>query len=528
MPRQLRVFLCHASQDKPAVWKLHRYLKQHGISPWLDQADLLPGQDWEVEIPKAIFTSDVILVCLSKNSVNKEGYVQKEIAFALDKAMEKPEGVIFIIPVKLEECDVPKRLSRYQWVDYYKSDGRKRLLMGLSLRAQSLGEEITSIVMDDSKQRTPRSQTSKSEKKEEQKSATPDQPRSSVKQLEQKFSQKKPFTKILDPSSLNPSTVRKNKLQINYRWYGFAGIVLLLFILGGYGLNSLFNKPPEMTSTPTSQLFTETSKPPTETTVPLTSTLTEMPAPSPTPTTVLGVGSTARSLQDNMHLVYVPAGEFTMGSNDGEEDERPVHQVYLDAYWIDQTEVTNAMYAKCVEANQCNPPGIKGSYTQFSYFNNPEFSDYPVIYISWNDALSYCTWAGRTLPTEAQWEKASRGVEGQTYPWGNVDAKESLLNFNSIVGDTTKVGSYPKGVSIYGTLDMAGNVSEWVIDWYSDIYYESSPSSNPLGPDSGKLRVLRGGSWSSSSSEVRSADRNGSNPSVPLVYVGFRCALPRP
>jgi formylglycine-generating enzyme required for sulfatase activity len=186
------------------------------------------------------------------------------------------------------------------------------------------------------------------------------------------------------------------------------------------------------------------------------------------------------------------------------------------------------MYAKCVEANQCNPPGIKGSYTQFSYFNNPEFSDYPVIYISWNDALSYCSWVGRTLPTEAQWEKASRGVEGQTYPWGNVDAKESLLNFNSIVGDTTKVGSYPKGVSIYGTLDMAGNVSEWVIDWYSDIYYEGSPSSNPLGPDSGKLRVLRGGSWSSSSSEVRSADRNGSNPSVPLVYVGFRCALPRP
>ena len=139
MPRQLRVFLCHASQDKPAVRRLHRYLKQHGISPWLDQMDLLPGQNWEVEIPKALFNSDVILVCLSKNSVNKEGYVQKEIVYALDKAMEKPQGTIFIIPVKLEECDVPKRLSPYQWVDYYRTDGRKRLLMGLNELVKNFG-----------------------------------------------------------------------------------------------------------------------------------------------------------------------------------------------------------------------------------------------------------------------------------------------------------------------------------------------------------------------------------------------------
>ena len=108
MPRPLRVFLCHASQDKPSVWKLYRYLKQHGVQPWLDQQDLLPGEDWEVEIPKALFASDVILVCLSKNSVNKEGFVQKEITFALDKAMEKPEGTIFIIPVKLEDCEIPQ------------------------------------------------------------------------------------------------------------------------------------------------------------------------------------------------------------------------------------------------------------------------------------------------------------------------------------------------------------------------------------------------------------------------------------
>jgi len=142
MPRQLRVFLCHASQDKPAVWKLHRYLTQNGISPWLDQADLLPGQNWEVEIPKALFASDVILVCLSKNSVNKEGYVQKEIVFALDKAMEKPEETIFVIPVKLEECEVPKRLSKYQWVNFFDSNDSKRLMGSLRIRASELQIEI--------------------------------------------------------------------------------------------------------------------------------------------------------------------------------------------------------------------------------------------------------------------------------------------------------------------------------------------------------------------------------------------------
>ena len=156
MPRPLRVFLCHASQDKPVVWKLHRYLKQHGVQPWLDQEDLLPGEDWEVEIPKALFASDVILVCLSKNSVNKEGFVQKEITFALDKALEKPEGTIFIIPVKLEECDIPKRLSRYQWVDLFRPDGRKRLLMGLNKRVMEIGDEVTPVMMEETRQRTPR------------------------------------------------------------------------------------------------------------------------------------------------------------------------------------------------------------------------------------------------------------------------------------------------------------------------------------------------------------------------------------
>ena len=150
-PQPLRVFLCHASADKPAVRKLHRYLKQRGITPWLDELDLLPGQKWEIEIPKALHSSDVILVCLSKNSVTKEGYVQKEITFALDKASEKLEETIFIIPTKLEECEVPQRLRDYQWVDLFRNDGYKRLMQSLKKRAIDLGPSVMPIIDDTQK-----------------------------------------------------------------------------------------------------------------------------------------------------------------------------------------------------------------------------------------------------------------------------------------------------------------------------------------------------------------------------------------
>ena len=156
--RPLRVFLCHASQDKPAVRRLHRYLKQHGIEPWLDEIDLLPGENWEVEIPRAIDVSDVILVCLSKNSINKEGYVQKEISFALDKALEKPEGTIFIIPAKFEDCEVPKRLNRYQWVDLFRPDSNKRLILGLNKRALSLGSDVSPVMLEETRKAKPISQ----------------------------------------------------------------------------------------------------------------------------------------------------------------------------------------------------------------------------------------------------------------------------------------------------------------------------------------------------------------------------------
>jgi formylglycine-generating enzyme required for sulfatase activity len=205
--------------------------------------------------------------------------------------------------------------------------------------------------------------------------------------------------------------------------------------------------------------------------------------------------------------VFVPAGSFMMGSENGADDEQPVHEVTLDAFWIDRTEVTNAQFAGCVADGACQPPSDTSSYTRDNYYGNDEFGDYPVINVSWIDASEFCEWAGGRLPTEAEWEYAARGPESFTYPWDYTQPSDGLLNFNTNVGDTSEVGSYPDGASWVGALDMAGNVWEWVNDWYDSGYYQNSPGENPTGPASGEYRVLRGGAWNNDVILARSSVR---------------------
>ena len=271
------------------------------------------------------------------------------------------------------------------------------------------------------------------------------------------------------------------------------------------------------------QTGTETP-PPTET---ATSTKTLLPTVTLTPTP--GIGSTRERPADGMAMVYVPEGEFSMGSN-VYSNEQPVHTVYLHAYWIDQTEVTNAMYVSCVCAGACLPPPTpnRDLNTRDNYCVPPQYANYPVIRLDWSRADAYCQWAGGRLPTEAEWEKAARGTDGGIYPWGNSTPSSNLLNFNLNVGDTTAVGSYPSGASPYGAMDMAGNAWEWVADWYDPGYYARSPSSNPQGPTSGEGRVLRGGSWGVNGDNVRAAFRDWTYPSYSHGYFGFRCVLASP
>ena len=263
---------------------------------------------------------------------------------------------------------------------------------------------------------------------------------------------------------------------------------------------------------------------------PVEPTQTPRPTQTPQPTQApQQIRTTIREI-DGMEMVYVPAGEFSMGSESGDIDEKPVHTVYLDAYWIDKYEVSNGQYAKCVAAGDCTKPSYTKSYTRSNYYGNPEYDNYPVIYVNWNQAKDYCQWAGGELPTEAQWQKAARGTDGRIYiyPWGNERPDSRLANYDGNIGDTSPVTDYEAGASPYGALNMAGNVREWVNDWYGSNYYSTSPTRNPSGPSSGEYRVLRGGSWNDSNRIIRAAYRNNNYPTDANGYNGFRCVLPQP
>jgi formylglycine-generating enzyme required for sulfatase activity len=280
---------------------------------------------------------------------------------------------------------------------------------------------------------------------------------------------------------------------------------------------------------------------------------------------------------DGMTMVYVPAGEFDMGNPgiqwmwngslvDGDlglqvySDESPQHSVYLDAYWIDQTEVNVEMfrtfigatgYETTAERDGWGAPWKDGPMeeewphvpgTDWQHPHGPEsiaLDEHPVVQVSWEDAAAYCIWAGGGLPTEAQWEKAARGTDGRLWPWGKIydgnqgsfcDAQCPIERWNQDSYDdgyafTSPIGSFPGGASPYGALDMAGNVWEWVADWYDEDYYSDSPYEDPRGPHSGTERTQRGGAWYDNESWVRTTVRHSTPPWARFDDLGFRCVV---
>jgi len=286
---------------------------------------------------------------------------------------------------------------------------------------------------------------------------------------------------------------------------------------------------------------TPTIEAPTETSIRLT------PTPALLPITqgkLLAVGSTQISPIDSMVMVFIPPGEFAMGNKGGISnqifDEFPRHKIYLDSFWMDQSEVTNAMFAVFLndKGNQ-----VEGGSTWFNAKDDDylifqpdgnwvpmnSYEDYPVYEVTWFGAISYCEWAGRRLPTEAEWEKAAKGgLVGEIYPWGNRNpvcrfTAISGAQFEDCDGGVVQVMSFKPNE--FGLFDMSGNVAEWVSDWYTVDYYENSDDINPKGPSTGNQKGIRGGSWRDSFYDIRSSSRMKFYPHLSSSTIGFRCAM---
>jgi serine/threonine-protein kinase len=466
--KQRRAFISYSRVNKEFATKLAKGLRSAGFAVWFDLMDIPTGSRWDDEVERALHECPIFLIILTPAAIASEN-VKDEIGYAIDHNKR-------ILPLLLEPCNVPLRLRRFQYVDFTAKSFEEGFESAQELLRGYIEDASQPIVAE------------KTAPVEAPIQSQPEPAKTKVEPISAGTAQKKPASTSLV--------------------IGIVAVVVL--VIAGIGFSALSKGGSNNT-------------PATEAPV-VENPVTE--APVETPTVKYDIGSTMLG-NDSMSLVYVPAGEFKMGSDFGEINETPVHAVNLDAFWIDKTEVTNKMYAVCVNEGACVAPTNTGSQTQPSYYDDALYDNYPVVYVTWDNAAAYCAWAGRRLPTEAEWEKAARSMDERVYPWGN-RIEEKLANYGKKVGDTTEVGKYPGGASIYGALDLTGNVAEWVSDWFGETYYESSPSANPTGPDTGDVRVLRGGSWNNSDYSARSAFRGTDDPTNALNSIGFRCALSSP
>lgn len=339
------------------------------------------------------------------------------------------------------------------------------------------------------------------------------------------------------PASPPPRHVpSRTRRQIQQRTiWGLLGLLLLIIVVGA-GVTLLGPSPllggdeESATATAQSQVIAAlTAVAPTVTSTPDPTAL-----PTPTPEPLLS--------ETGSRLLFMPGGLFRLGNDEGESDEQPSRMVSLEPYYIDETEVTNGAYARCVAAGDCEAPAYDRASFYPDYYGNPEYADYPVLYVNWHKAQAFCQWRDARLPTEAEWERAAgfdpeQGIKF-TYPWGdefegtrlnycdvNCYRSDSDATYDDGYGDTAPVGIYPEGRSPVGAYDMLGNVMEWTADWYDRNYFTVAPDTNPLGPLEGFSKSVRGGSWTSTREELRVSRRTFYDPNEHRANLGFRCAM---
>jgi formylglycine-generating enzyme required for sulfatase activity len=525
------VFISYSSKDKPIADGICANLESAGVRCWIAPRDIAPGEDWPTAITDAIENSRILVLVFTANS-NASEDVSRELYLAANSKL-------VIIPFKIEnvEPEAGKRyyLARTHWLDAMNPPTKEQIAI-LVQRVKSILPAITPEVQTTSVEPPGREMVpegkilpKEDEPISERRGARQAKDKPTALNLEAKREKKIPEPGTGKRDKKTSTALPKKKARLSWV-IGAGGLVLVAFIVALIlliGNGGILKPAPNSTSTRT---LTYTS----------TSTDTRIPTITITPTPEIGIGSTWVRPVDGMTMVYVPEGEFEMGSNTS-ADQLPVHTVYLDAYWMDQTEVTNGMFAAFLRemGNQIEGgrtwlyTGVRDELivqSEGTWQALSDWVDHPVINVSWYGAQAYCNWVGGRLPTEAEWEKTARGTDGRIYPWGNTNPDCSLVRFwgPGCQGGEVAVGSYPSGASPYGALDLAGNVWEWVADWYGETYYSKSPDSNPIGPAIGQYRVLRGGSWHNDIYNIRSAFRSWNDPSGTGNNIGFRCARSLP
>lgn len=428
--KSLRVFLCHAKEDKVKVHNLYKRLKNDGFDVWLDEVDLIPGQEWELEIPKVVKTSDIVLILISNNSITKTGYVQKEIRIALDAADYQPEGSIFLIPVRLEECKVPDRLSRFQWTDLFDKDGYSKLIRGLNAKADFIN-----------------------------------------------------VSKAKSGYRVTPYTIYDSNSMTTLRMFGdvaFAHISNRDFILGSNDDDHDYPRLPH--------------------------------APSEQP-------------RQKVNIPYDYFMSRYLITNENFE------------FFADTTGYrTLAEEIGGILFDGSAPKVVPGINWRNPTSRNKSFiPSHPVVQVWVNDAIEYAQWLTDVfrehlpqnyifrLPTEAEWEKAARGENGNVYPWGTI-FDPSYCNCKELgLETTTPVGHFsPKGDSAYGIADMAGNVNEWTCSKYIKYPY---PKLGEIKKPEYDSYVARGGSFLDNDWHVRCARRQPINDNWRSGNFGFRLVL---
>ncbi len=483
--RPLRVFLSHAKSDADHVAGLAAALHQEKVKVRPDKKNSEPGENWQEKISRDVQRSDAVIVCLTKDSVAKNGTLHPEIELALEKAHEHS---LFIIPARLHECKIPQELSTIkQVVDLFEEDGYLKLHSLLTARAKQINAAL---------------------------------PSTGAFYIPPKL------------GAWEPEPVKYVPLVAIF----VAVILGVLFLL-----YSSF-QPGMMQAKPTQEISA------TDTIVATEPGASAIPPDKPKITAIQG--STID--QTGTEMVLVPSGEFTMGYKAEEVLEEckiysdncspgqfsfvePAGTVFLTSYYIDKYEVMNSAYQKCVDAKVCQLPQKTSSNTRAEYYGTTKYDSYPVIYVDWNMAKTYCEWRDARLPTEAEWEKAARGINGFLFPWGNEfgGVRANFCDKNCPVGsadinlvdsypDTAPVTGLPNGKSMYKVYNLAGNVWEWVSSLYKGYPYDPNDGREDL--QASGVRVVRGGSWRDDINRLLSITRNGYDPSVANDSIGFRCA----